>query len=142
MREADYSKSANPPILHRRETFLSVNHPQKEVFHAFTSEGEKIGLYENTRIIGTKKGWERAIHRKGYYLDLENHLLPISAETLSQQKFEFDGEIERHKTALSRDKLSVPLFLMAQRGYLNGKYSILDYGCGRGDDLRELEGNK
>ncbi len=48
-------------------------------------------------------------------------------------------EIERYKTALTRDKLSVPLFLIAQRGYLNGEYSVLDYGCGKGDDLRELE---
>jgi len=51
----------------------------------------------------------------------------------------FKGQIERHKTALKRDKLSVPLFLIAQRGYLDGDYSILDYGCGKGDDLRELE---
>jgi DNA phosphorothioation-associated putative methyltransferase len=31
------------------------------------------------------------------------------------------------------------LFLIAQRGYLNGDYTVLDYGCGKGDDLRELE---
>lgn len=28
---------------------------------------------------------------------------------------------------------------LAKHGYLSGHYSIFDYGCGRGDDLRELE---
>ncbi len=139
VREADYCKSVNPPILHRRETFLSIDHPQREVFRAYTLEGEKIGLYENTRIIGTRQGWERLIRRKGYCLDKENHLLPISEKFIPKQKINYEGEIERHKTALSRDKLSVPLFLIAQRGYLNVKYSVLDYDSGRGDDLRELE---
>ena len=77
MREADYSKSENPPILHRRETFLDTDHPQRDVFHTFTLEGEKIGLYGNTRIIGTKQGWERAIRKNGYYLD-ENPMCQAS----------------------------------------------------------------
>ena len=28
---------------------------------------------------------------------------------------------------------------LARHGYLDGQYSIFDYGCGKGDDLRELE---
>jgi DNA phosphorothioation-associated putative methyltransferase len=28
---------------------------------------------------------------------------------------------------------------IAKSGFLSGEYSIFDYGCGRGDDLRELE---
>lgn len=28
---------------------------------------------------------------------------------------------------------------LAKQGYLDGRFSIFDYGCGRGDDLRELE---
>ena len=139
VREADYSKSENPPILHRRETFVSEDHPQRLYYNEFTKEGEAIGLYENTRIIGTKQGWERAIKRKGYYLNENGHLLPLAEKPAPEIKNPFSGTIERHKTALSRDKLSLPLFLMAQRGYLDGKYSILDYGCGKGDDLRELE---
>jgi DNA phosphorothioation-associated putative methyltransferase len=30
---------------------------------------------------------------------------------------------------------------LAKQGYLDGRFSIFDYGCGRGDDLRELEAN-
>src|SRR5690606_15099125 len=83
--------------------------------------------------------WERLIKRKGYYLDKEGHLKPLTENIEAPAINPFGGEIDRHKTALSRDKLSVPLFLIAQRGYLSGDYSLLDYGCGKGDDLRELE---
>jgi DNA phosphorothioation-associated putative methyltransferase len=138
-REANYGKSENPPILHRRETFVAPGHSQIDHFSTFTREGEAIGLYENTRTIGFKQSWERLIKRKGYYLDETGHLQPLTEKTSPTPDNPFKGDIERHKTALSRDKLSVPLFLIAQRGYLNGDYTVLDYGCGKGDDLRELE---
>jgi DNA phosphorothioation-associated putative methyltransferase len=38
-----------------------------------------------------------------------------------------------------RHDLSAPMKTLAKSGFLAGKYSIFDYGCGRGDDLRELE---
>jgi DNA phosphorothioation-associated putative methyltransferase len=139
LREADYSKSENPPILHRREAFLSKDHPQRSYFNEFTREGEAAGLYENTRIIGTKNGWERVFRRKGLYLAEDGHFQPLTEITRPDITNVFTGTIDRHKTALSRDKLSVPLFLMAERGYLNGKYTVLDYGCGKGDDIRELQ---
>lgn len=139
IRKADYSKSENPPILHRRETFLSPDHPQKDFFSNFTKEGEAIGLYKNNRTIGFKQNWERLIKRKGYYLDVEGHLQPLSDKATPVNENPFNGDIERHKTAISRGTLSVPLFLIAKRGYLNGNYTVLDYGCGKGDDLKELE---
>tara|TARA_R110002072_G_scaffold8726_3_gene43713 strand:+ start:3067 stop:4950 length:1884 start_codon:yes stop_codon:yes gene_type:complete len=141
VREANYGKSDNPPILHRRETFVAPDHPQIAFFSSFTQEGEAIGLYENTRIIGFKLSWERIIKQKGYYLDNETRLKPLGEKPNRISTNPFNGNIERHKTAISRDKLSVPLFLIAQRGYLNGEYTVLDYGCGKGDDLRELEEN-
>ena len=142
MREANYSASENPPILHRRETFIEPNHPQINFFESFTKEGEEIGLYENTRTIGFKQSWHRLIKRKGYFLDAEGYLKKKQDISILDNSNPFTGGIERHKTAISRDKLSVPMFFIAQRGFLNGSYSILDYGCGRGDDLRELEANQ
>jgi DNA phosphorothioation-associated putative methyltransferase len=50
-----------------------------------------------------------------------------------------DAGIDRHKTALVRHELSAPIKTLVKHGYLEGSYSIFDYGCGRGDDLRELE---
>jgi DNA phosphorothioation-associated putative methyltransferase len=139
VREAKYDKSDNPPILHRRETFLAPNHPQTDYLKEFTLEGEKIGLYEKTRTIGFEKNWLSLIRRKGYYLDDDNHLQPLINKPQAEIVKPFSGDIERHKTALTRDKLSTPMFLLAQRGFLNQNYSVLDYGCGKGDDLRELE---
>ena len=139
VREADYATSENPPILHRRETFLSKDHPQWHYFNEFTKEGEEAGLYENSRIIGTQNGWERVIRRKGLCLTEKGYLQPLSQKPRLNTAELFSGKIDRHKTALTRDKLSLPLFLMAERGYLNGKYTVLDYGCGKGDDVRELQ---
>ncbi|WP_338024894.1 DNA phosphorothioation-associated putative methyltransferase [Alteromonas antoniana] len=47
--------------------------------------------------------------------------------------------MERDKTAIVRYELSAPMKVLAKHGFLEGQYSIFDYGCGRGDDLRELE---
>lgn len=139
LREANYAESDNPPILHRRETFLAPGDERITEYSVFTKEGENIGLYENTKIIGFKTSWERLIKRKGYFLDAKGHIFPLSEKTVQESEASTDGTIDRHKTAISRDKLSTPMFLLSQKGFLNGQHSVLDYGCGLGDDLRELE---
>jgi DNA phosphorothioation-associated putative methyltransferase len=58
-RSANYSKSENPPILHRKETFVLENHPHIETFRAVTEEGENIGLYQNAKTIDFKQQWTR-----------------------------------------------------------------------------------
>ncbi len=47
--------------------------------------------------------------------------------------------IERHKTAISRTDLSRPIQLALNAGLLTEDQTFLDYGCGRGDDLRALD---
>lgn len=47
--------------------------------------------------------------------------------------------VNRHKTAIARSQLSTPMQLLARHGFLDGEHSLLDYGCGRGDDLAILE---
>jgi len=73
-RESDYRNSDNPPILHRKETFLKPDHPSVSLFQEITEEGERIGLYRNPRSIGFKKSWERLISRKGYVLNEQDRL--------------------------------------------------------------------
>lgn len=136
-RKADYSTAENPPILHRRECFLHHRDERIEEFSIYTKQGESIGLYENTKKIGSRRGWERAIRKKGYEISKSGDLKKLSLQP--KEKIQSSTEIQRHKTAISRNSLSSPMFILAQKGYLNGSYSILDYGCGRGDDLRELE---
>lgn len=46
---------------------------------------------------------------------------------------------ERHRTAIRRDELSRPFKVLAAHGYLSGGYTVFDYGCGRGDDVRLLQ---
>ena len=137
VREADYSESENPPILHRKETFVLDSHPLFNQFETYTEEGEAIGLYENTRIIGFKRNWEKLIQKKGYYLDTDGHIKPKHDEALEGESQEV--EVRRHKTAIDRNQLSQPMQILARHNYLDGNCSLLDYGCGKGDDVRELE---
>lgn len=48
--------------------------------------------------------------------------------------------IARHRTALRRSTLSSPFRHLADLGFLDGRRTVFDYGCGRGDDLRLLTG--
>jgi DNA phosphorothioation-associated putative methyltransferase len=139
VREADYSGSLNPPILHRRESFVMPDHAKVDEFKAFTSEGEIAGLYENTKLIGFRNGWAKTISRKGYYLDSSGHLSKKHDAPIEDIPEGSLVKIQRHRTAIERNQLSQPLQILARHNYLNGSWSIFDYGCGRGDDLRELE---
>ncbi|OBU13852.1 hypothetical protein AYY19_07105 [Photobacterium aquimaris] len=130
----DYSNSDNPPILHRKETMITPSNPHFKHFKNITQEGENAGLYENTRIIGFKRSWHNIIERHGYEL-VDGRLFRSSAVNPSVD----EPNIDRHKTAIVRHDLSAPMKTLVKNGYLNGEYSIFDYGCGRGDDLRELE---
>lgn len=47
--------------------------------------------------------------------------------------------IPRHKAALKRDRLSLPMAAAVGAGILLPHHKHLDYGCGRGDDVRFLQ---
>ncbi len=47
--------------------------------------------------------------------------------------------VPRHKAALKRDRLSLPMAASVAAGILLPQHKHLDYGCGRGDDVRELQ---
>ncbi|ELA9593028.1 DNA phosphorothioation-associated putative methyltransferase [Vibrio parahaemolyticus] len=128
-----YEDSDNPPILHRKETMILPDSEHYVHFQSLTQEGESAGLYENSRLIGFKRSWEYVIARHGYEL-VDGRLF----RSTSVIQIEESG-IDRHKTALVRHELSAPMKTLVKHGYLEGSYSIFDYGCGRGDDLRELE---
>ena len=46
--------------------------------------------------------------------------------------------IPRHKAALKRSELSLPMAAAVDGGILLPHHTHLDYGCGRGDDVRFL----
>lgn len=137
-RQASYRKSENPPILHRKETFIAETYPLFSEFKEITAEGEAIGLYEKTKSIGFKKNWEKLIKSKGHYLDEAGRLQALTTKPIIETNT-FTGDVARHKTAIDRNQLSQPMQALARHNYLNGDFSVLDYGCGKGDDVRELE---
>ena len=73
VRERDYRGSRNPPILHRKETFLASDHPLHAKFSRLTRQEESKGLFEETTTIGTRQGWEKLLSEKG--LALRGHRL-------------------------------------------------------------------
>ena len=64
----DYAASANPPILHRKETFLARDHPLHAKFARLTQQEEKHGLLDDTATIGTRDGWNARLSAAGFAL--------------------------------------------------------------------------
>lgn len=73
MRTRRYADATNPPILHRKETFVVSGHPSRERFKRLTESEERAGLYEDTSRIGTRAGWNEALHAKN--LTIRGHRL-------------------------------------------------------------------
>lgn len=64
----DYANSDNPPILHRKESFLETSYPGYERFAKLTRQEEECGLLSDTSAIGTRDGWERRLIAEGFTL--------------------------------------------------------------------------
>ncbi len=62
----DYATSTNPPILHRKETFLPPGHELVAKFARLTRQEEKHGLLDETATIGTREGWQRRLAERGF----------------------------------------------------------------------------
>jgi len=65
----DYSTASNPPILHRKEAFLSEDYPEYQTFAALTRQEEELGLLTDTARIGTRDGWELRLRDAGLRID-------------------------------------------------------------------------
>jgi DNA phosphorothioation-associated putative methyltransferase len=61
----NFRSSTNPPILHRKEAFLSPDDARRKCFERLTKQEEKYGLYDEPTTIGTRAGWEAALSRCG-----------------------------------------------------------------------------
>jgi DNA phosphorothioation-associated putative methyltransferase len=64
----DYAASANPPVLHRKETFLLPDDPCRPKFDRLTRQEERAGLLDDTATIGTRTGWTERLRERGYGL--------------------------------------------------------------------------
>lgn len=61
----DYSRHSNPPILHRKEAFVSSDDPRRSKFERLTAQEVRAGLYADPARIGTAAGWLRALEARG-----------------------------------------------------------------------------
>lgn len=135
-RKHDYDHSSNPPILHRKETLLDPAHPLVNEFKALTAQEEAEGLYRDTRTIGFKLNWESLLAAKG--LGYSGHKL-IRVQTQPTREEERTVAVLRHKTAIARYRFSRPIQTILEHDLLTEAVSLLDYGCGQGDDVNRLK---
>jgi DNA phosphorothioation-associated putative methyltransferase len=138
-----YGHSLNPPILHRKELLVPSDWPGRPQWVQLTETAESIGLFDETRLIGFRLNWERAIASRGYQLDgyqliaIGNETAPaVAAGEVAHAITE--GEILRYRTALSRSSLSAPIQALLRHELLSHEVTLFDYGCGRGDDIEAL----
>ncbi len=142
-RKSNFKERLNPPILHRKETFIPADHPDYYKFKKLTEQEQDAGLYKNTSTIGFLENWNQLLADKG--LAIKGHQLTQrepsnpATETTQTIRVPTDGpEIYRHKTAISRPDLSKPVKTLLDYGQLDLTSSFFDYGCGLGDDIGGL----
>ncbi len=127
-----YQNADNPPILHRKETFVTNEYPLYEEFCHLTKIEDTLGLLDNSRFIGNKHQWQQLL--KDHRLDFEdNHLVC----QLHQQKEQV--MIDRHKAALVRHELSKPVRSVLELGLFEQETTFFDYGCGHGGDIQRIK---
>lgn len=64
----DYSTAANPPVLHRKETFVAADYPLYHKFARLTAQEEKWRLLDDANVIGTRNGWIERLNTCGAML--------------------------------------------------------------------------
>ena len=74
----DYSQRENPPILHRKETFVTPDYPLREEFAQLTQQEEKLGLLNNKSDIGTVNGWAKCLEEHG--VEIRGHSIGERSE--------------------------------------------------------------
>ncbi len=134
----DYRPRANPPILHRKETFLPAEDPRVANYAALTAREEEVGLYHDPSKIGLRVQWLTLLKRLG--LTHEDAIVPVRKQIVDAVAMETDTrEIKRHRTAIKRYDLSKPVKQLLERGLLKKGDTFFDFGCGHGMDIEALQ---
>ncbi|OKH19841.1 DNA phosphorothioation-associated methyltransferase [Hydrococcus rivularis NIES-593] len=129
----DYAASDNPPILHRKETFVASDYPLYQEFTQLTDWEEKLGLLDNSRFVGTRLEWQQRLDN--YRIAFDGHRLICPIDGTSTQPV----SIDRHKAAIPRKSLSRPVRLALEAGlFVPEVTTFFDYGCGYGGDIDRI----
>ncbi|MEM1279664.1 MAG: DNA phosphorothioation-associated putative methyltransferase [Cyanobacteria bacterium P01_H01_bin.152] len=129
----DYSDAPNPPLLHRKETFLTPDYPQYNRFAQLTQQQVAMRLLDNSREIGTLLNWEKRLTQQG--LEIHNHALACTLKSAQKAK----PKIQRHKAAIARVTASKPVRLAVEAGLFPPETTYFDYGCGQGADIEHIK---
>ena len=132
----NYQHYDNPPILHRKETFVTPDYPLYQEFANLTEVEVSLGLLKNSRQIGTYEGWHQRLRKEG--VDFVGHNLVCHLNPLFSKQQNITVEIERHKAAIIRRELSRPVRLALEAELFTEETTFFDYGCGYGEDVAFL----
>ena len=133
--QRNYQNSNNPPILHRKETFVTPDYPLYQEFAQLTAEEEALGLLDNSRIIGTFQQWQQLLFDHG--LDFAGHhvVCPLNHHHPPVKK---ELNVDRHRAAIHRSELSRPVRIVLEAELFAQDSSFFDYGCGHGEDVTRI----
>jgi len=138
-RRISYERQSNPPILHRKESFLPPGHPDIRSFQDLTRQEEAAGLYFNSSTIGFRQNWQQLLSAQS--LGYKGHqLIKLDSSSQDAALLEMELPVDRHRTAMSRSELSKPIRQAIEHGILSPELSVFDYGCGLGTDAEGLRG--
>lgn len=119
----------NPPILHRKETFIFPEYPYYKKFSILTQAEEKLGLLADAHNIGHRHQWEKKLQH--FQVRIEDHqLIKIKDSETKPPK------IDRHKAAIVRRQMSRPVRSLFEANLFAEGLTFFDYGCGHGEDLK------
>jgi DNA phosphorothioation-associated putative methyltransferase len=136
--KTDYRKRSNPPILHRKETFLAPGHPRVMEYAALTAAEEQAGLYRDPSRIGLRLHWHTLLKRLRLSYDGHRLIELQNGSPRVTSTEEATPEVARHRTAIKRYDLSKPVKTLLERGLLRKQDTLFDFGCGHGMDVEAL----
>jgi DNA phosphorothioation-associated putative methyltransferase len=134
LQSRSYAETHNPPVLHRKEAFVTPDYPRYDQFKHLTRQQAALGLLDNSREIGFFDAWSQRLARRG--IEIHNHALACaiqSAGTAAKPK------IQRHKAAIARVTASKPVRLAVEAGLFPPDTTYFDYGCGHGADIEYIK---
>ena len=135
--QRSFRTSKNPPILHRKELLLPADHPRRAVYAALTTDLERRGIMAEMTGMGFRQPWAARLAEAG--IRINGHAIETVAEPpAAHPPASGAPTIARHKTAIVRDRLSAPMQALYRFGLIADTTTVLDYGCGQGDDVRTL----
>jgi hypothetical protein len=133
----DFSASTNPPILHRKELLLASSDRRRVSFAALTAELEARGLFADSHKIGLRRAWQERLDAAGVVIR-DHRIIQERSVSTPHPRFGPAIRVERHRTAIARNRISSPMQMLARHGFLDSDAEVFDYGCGQGDDIRVL----